>query len=189
MLLNGLLPNCRILKNIATFVFAKQIRIWKVTNMSPGGITNKPMKASHKISILALWLVGLCLLAAGVCGFCSLADAADEYLCTTGTVEEVAHKHVYKYRKRRTEFDVSIRYSTTLYGDMYASLDYYVPFLLDEGDKVRVLYNPRLPREFRLPGPESLLYGSLLGLGTLLLGGGAAVCARRRRRADVRNEG
>ena len=137
--------------------------------MSPGGITNKPMKASHKISILALWLVGLCLLAAGVC--------------------EVAHKHVYKYRKRRTEFDVSIRYSTTLYGDMYASLDYYVPFLLDEGDKVRVLYNPRLPREFRLPGPESLLYGSLLGLGTLLLGGGAAVCARRRRRADVRNEG
>ena len=90
--------------------------------------------------------------------------------------------------KRRTEFDVSIRYSTTLYGDMYASLDYYVPFLLDEGDKVRVLYNPRLPREFRLPGPEGLLYGSLLGLGTLLLGGGAAVCARRRRRADARNE-
>lgn len=141
------------------------------------------MKASHKILLPALWLVPLFLLAGGIYGFYSLADAADECLSTTGVVESVKHRNIYRHRKRRVEFEVGIRYETTLYGDMYASLDYYVPFLLDEGDEVRVLYNPRLPHEFRLPGLESLLYGGLIGVGVIWAGGCVAWARKSRKTA------
>lgn len=129
------------------------------------------MKPKQKIYLTILGFVGICLLAGGGYGFFSLADAADDYLLTTGVITRVEHKREYRHRKIRTTSEVSVRYETTLYGDMYATLDFYVPFLMDEGDKIDVLYNPRLPRNIRLPGWESLLYALLTGIGLLMAGG------------------
>lgn len=127
------------------------------------------MKAPYRFWIAVFWVVGICLLAGGIYGFCSLADAADDYLSTTGVVDKVHFERSYKHRKIRTSCDVDVCYETTLYGKMHVTLDFYVPFLLEEGDSVDILYNPRLPRHVRFPGWESLLYGILLTFGSLLV--------------------
>lgn len=129
------------------------------------------MKSKNRLFCTVSLVIGLCLLAGGIYGFFSLADAADDYLNTTGVVERVDSKKIYKHRKIRVENKVSVRYKTTLYGELSTTLNFYVPFLMDEGDEIDILYNPRLPRYIRLPGWESLLYGLLLagGLGATWL--------------------
>lgn len=136
------------------------------------------MKTSNKIWLVALFAIGICLLAGGVYGFCSLADAADDYLSATGVIDRVDSRKTYgsraargyRGRRIRVENTVSVRYETTLYGEFYATLDFYVPFLMKEGDKIDILYNPRLPRNIRVPGWESLFYALLLTFGLGLAG-------------------
>lgn len=136
----------------------------------------------RRIFFLIGLLAGLGLLAGGTYGFVSLSEAADECLRTTGVVDRVSRKRVYRYRKIRSEYDVSLRYNTTLYGDVYTSFNFYIPFVLDEGDEVSVLYNPRLPHEIRLPGLEKTLYGVCVGGGALLLAGGMAWARKNSKR-------
>lgn len=139
------------------------------------------MKALRKTVLVVLCLVGVGLLAGGVYGFCSLAEAADDYVLATGVVEKVNPQFADKRRADRVERVVGVCYDTSLYGEVCTPLDSYASSLLAEGDKVDILYNPRLPHLIRLPGWESLLYSLLAGVG-LLLGGGCGWLLRPRPR-------
>lgn len=126
----------------------------------------------QKYGYLVFLLLGVCLLAGGIGGFVSLAKASGEYLRAPGVVERVRYERVYRPRKMRMLKRTDVYYETERYGTLSLTLDYFVPFLMDEGDKVTVLYRADRPRETRVPLAEGLLFGLLLvaGAGCIWIG-------------------
>ncbi len=120
-----------------------------------------------KNGYLVFLCLGFCLLAGGIWGTVSLLEAFGEYLRATGVVERVHKERVYRPRRTRTVLRVDIYYDTERYGLLSLTPEFYLPFVMDEGDKLTVLYHPDRPRDVRLPLPEGLLYGLLLLFGAI----------------------
>ena len=125
-----------------------------------------------KLGYLIFLLLGMGLLSGGLWGALSLAKASEKCLRAPGIVKRVSHERVYRPRKMRTVSTTDVHYETERYGTLTLTLDYSLPFLMDEGDEVTVLYPADRPREARVPMAEGLLYGllSVLGAGCVWIG-------------------
>lgn len=121
-----------------------------------------------KNAYLLLLILGFCLLAGGVLGGISLLKVSNEYLRATGVVERVNRERVYRPgRGMQRVLRADVYYDTPRYGLLRVTPFFYLPFVMDEGDELTVLYHPDRPREARLPLPEGLLYGLLLLAGAV----------------------
>lgn len=126
------------------------------------------MSLRTKFICLALVLLGVLLLGGGGWGFASLAKASKTFEYATAVVRDVRYERVYRHRKMRTDREVHISYDTGRYGELHTTLKYARPFL-SEGDSLAVIYPPDRPRDIRLPGEESWLWGTLLAGGLFCL--------------------
>ena len=104
-----------------------------------------------KNGYLVFLCLGFCLLAGGIWGTVSLLEAFGEYLRATGVVERVHKERVYRPRRTRTVLRVDIYYDTERYGLLSLTPEFYLPFVMDEGDSiiptVRATFAFRCPRD------------------------------------------
>lgn len=140
------------------------------------------MSLRTKFACLALALLGVLLLGGGGWGFASLAKASRNFEHAMAVVKHVRYERVYRHRKMRIDREVQISYDTGRYGELHTTLKYARPFL-SEGDSLRVLYPPGRPRDIRLPGEESWIWGTLLACGLVCLAG-AWLMVRPRKQTD-----
>lgn len=132
---------------------------------------------SSKTICLALALVALLLLAGGLYGYWSLAQASRTYEHTTGVITDIRSERVYRHRKWRTDWKIQINYDAGRYGQLHTTVEHSLPFY-SKGDSLQVLYHPERPNDVRLPAPEYWLWGTLLAVG-LLSAAGAGLLVRR----------
>lgn len=140
--------------------------------------------SSSKAICLVLALVGLLLLAGGIYGCWSLAQASRTYEHTTGVIKDVRSERVYRHRKRRTDWKIQINYDAGRYGQLHTTVEHFLPFY-SKGDSLQVLYHPERPNDVRLPAQEYWLWGTLLAVGLLSAAGAWLLVRRKAESADT----
>lgn len=126
----------------------------------------------HRIIIVfLLWMVGISSIMGGLWGMKNLYQDAQTHVQTTGEVKKVETQKIYRYRKIRYKQEMVVAYSTERYGELYVTVPSYYPFR-KAGDQLVVWYHPDHPRDICFPKSECWLWGSLLGVGLLLVGAG-----------------
>lgn len=160
----------KITQNICSLLFFAYI--WNIFYL-------RLMEMRTKLLSYLLILIGLAILGGGIYGLNSILQAENTYEHTIGIVKDVSSKKIYKYRKRKIEYEILILYNTDKYGELTYRLNSSIFFFLRKGHKMDLLYHPKLPHEVRLPIYEKTLWISLCALGIIIITGTYILVIRR----------